>query len=229
MSLTKRPPRKRSINDADFELDQNENEIRKKRRIEDKVLLMGTPISKRQFYHIQSHERYMIENNVDIVDSEDDSDYESLNRQIHQNQLNKNQCLSEGEKQMMNMWARYIEKQNYCGKKHMRLVCCGFIDSYGGEILRMNLYRHFLLHLCNLRDFSVIKSKDVFDLVQHMQKHMGIDELTSKLVRSPRGRPRKSESKNAKKEEDKRKSITTENQENQQRYGLRSSKMIALG
>ena len=31
-----------------------------------------------------------------------------------------------------------------------------FLDEHGEELMRRNLYRNFLLHLCNLYDFGVV-------------------------------------------------------------------------
>ena len=41
-----------------------------------------------------------------------------------------------------------------------------FIEEKGKDILEKNLYKNFVIHVCNLFEFGVISSTEVFDTVK---------------------------------------------------------------
>ena len=54
----------------------------------------------------------------------------------------------------------------------MNLALKMFIDEKGKELLEKNLYRNFVLHVCNLFEFGVLGPGHVFTAITRMQKFL---------------------------------------------------------
>lgn len=78
--------------------------------------------------------------------------------------------VNEGEKEMMVMWNWHVMKRNFVGMSQMPLACELFVDIYGADVLKKNLYRNFIVHLCNLFDNGLLSSTQVSDISQRLQK-----------------------------------------------------------
>lgn len=220
-------PRKRANNqiDPDFE-----SHYAKRRRLDknanDKIQCV--PINKRHFYHIQSLTPYLIENNNAAEDSEDDDEYKRLYQQIHKTELNKHQFLNDGEKQMMNLWNRFIESQPGIGLKHMKIICQLFIDEHIWDILKGNLYPNWLLHLCELNNSELLSPSEYIDVVQYTQMYLGLTRIKSLMdaqkwtAPKKRGRKRSRSATNNNKVEEEQ---STKNK----RYHTRSNSLTAHG
>lgn len=57
-----------------------------------------------------------------------------------------------------------------------------FLESRGEELLSKNLYRNFVLHLCNMFDFGVISPVTVYTIVQRLQQLIGNNSDVSKIL-----------------------------------------------
>ena len=77
--------------------------------------------------------------------------------------------VNEGEKELMKMWNLHVLKYNYVGDCQMPLGLQMFLEAHGPEILERNLYRTFVLHLCNLYDFGIVAPATVLRTVTLLQ------------------------------------------------------------
>ena len=60
----------------------------------------------------------------------------------------------------------------FVGDCQMNLALKMFIDEKGKELLEKNLYRNFVLHVCNLFEFGVLGPGHVFTAITRMQKFL---------------------------------------------------------
>lgn len=149
-------------------------------------------VFERRFNHTQSIQEYMIKVDEWAADSDDDR---SLDELVHAKTINENYRSNEGEKQMMNMWNQFLVKsknQIIFGIEHMRAICEKFIELYAEEMQQKCLYRNFLLHLCSLHDYNLLKKREFFSLVESLQSHLGIKPLKKRpdersMARQSRG------------------------------------------
>lgn len=79
--------------------------------------------------------------------------------------------VNEGEKAIMKMWNLHVMHNNFLADKQIPAACFSFVEVYGAEIIEKNLYRNFLLHMCNLVDHGLITNDIFYKLVQKIQ-HM---------------------------------------------------------
>lgn len=77
--------------------------------------------------------------------------------------------VNEGEKELMKMWNLHVMKNGYVGDCQVPLACEMFLDENGHEILKKNLYRNFILHICSLFDYSLVDSESVYKSIQKLQ------------------------------------------------------------
>lgn len=134
-------------------------------------------LNERTFYHTQSTRAFLIKDGEKIADSDDESG--QLDQLLQERKIDEFMDLNEGEKQMMNMWNQFVRNRNSFGMDDMRAVCDLFIDSHAREIIQKHLYRNFLLHLCSLHDFGLLKQRDVLHLVENLQLCIGMESLKS--------------------------------------------------
>lgn len=213
-------PRKRAIND----LDSVDTAPTKRRRL-NKLLRAKQPvlISERQFYHSQRMNAFLINAPEDELD-DSASDFESTDQQIYKEKIYNNRNLNDGEQAMMDLWNQHVSKQRIpIGTKHMRALCRSFIDCHLRDILHRNLYRNYLVHLCNLHDYKLLESTEFLDLVQHIQKCMGINTKTNENAAINDLKTRKPIASK------KSKSPPQVTQHKQVTYRLRSANSTALG
>ena len=60
----------------------------------------------------------------------------------------------------------------FVGDCQMNLALKMFIEEKGRELLEKNLYRNFVLHVCNLHEFGVLGPGHVFTAITRMQKFL---------------------------------------------------------
>ena len=60
-----------------------------------------------------------------------------------------------------------------------------FIEEKGKDILDKNLYKNFVLHVCNLLEFGVISSVEVFNTVKVNNTYLQLKILLSVFQFSP--------------------------------------------
>ncbi|XP_066993740.2 polycomb protein suz12-B [Anabrus simplex] len=78
--------------------------------------------------------------------------------------------VNEGEKELMKMWNLHVMKYGYVGDCQIPLACTMFLEAKGKELLMKNLYRNFVLHMCNLFDFGLVSPVTLYTTIQHLQK-----------------------------------------------------------
>jgi len=80
--------------------------------------------------------------------------------------------VNEGEKEFIKMWNIHVQHFTFVGDCQMNLALKMFIDEKGKELLEKNLYRNFVLHVCNLFEFGVLGPGHVFTAITRMQKFL---------------------------------------------------------
>lgn len=103
------------------------------------------------------------------VDSEAESDPEWLRIKTCM-MIDEFTDVNEGEKELMKLWNLHVLKHNYVGDCQMPLGLQMFLDAHGLELLKRNLYRNFILHLCNLYDFGIIGPATVMRTISYFQQ-----------------------------------------------------------
>lgn len=102
------------------------------------------------------------------IDFDEDSEGEHDNdwqRKFTQRQLDEFMDVNEGEKEMFVLWNLYVMKNNFIGDCKIPEACSAFVDIHGAEILQKNLYRNFMLHLCNLSDNELLTNGEFLAIV----------------------------------------------------------------
>lgn len=77
--------------------------------------------------------------------------------------------VNEGEKELMKLWNLHVMRHGFVGDCQLPLACEMFLDAKGHEIVRKNLYRNFILHMCSLFDYGLIAAETVYKTVQKLQ------------------------------------------------------------
>lgn len=77
--------------------------------------------------------------------------------------------VNEGEKELMKLWNLHVMKHGYVGDCQLPLACEMFLDTNGQEIIRRNIYRNFILHMCSLFDYGLVSPETVYKVVQKLQ------------------------------------------------------------
>ncbi|KAK8768088.1 hypothetical protein V5799_005131 [Amblyomma americanum] len=77
--------------------------------------------------------------------------------------------VNEGEKELMKMWNFHLMKHRIVGNCHVPRACNIFVEEQGQELIQRNLYRNFVLHMCNLFDFGLVSATDVYETVRKLQ------------------------------------------------------------
>ena len=68
-------------------------------------------------------------------------------------------------------YSQYLS-YSYVGDCQMSLALQKFLNVHGEELLQRNLYRNFILHLCNLYDFGIIGPATVLRTIGAVQRIM---------------------------------------------------------
>lgn len=68
------------------------------------------------------------------------------------------------------------------GDCQISLALSMFVESKGRDILRKNLYRNFMLHLCNLCDLRLISPVTFYTTIQKLQDIIAIDSEASNVL-----------------------------------------------
>lgn len=107
------------------------------------------------------------------IDSEGESDPQWLQHKTMM-MIDEFTDVNEGEKELMKMWNLHIMKFGYVGDCQLQLACDMFLDQRGRELLKKNLYRNFILHMCSLFDYGLISSEVLNKTVQKLQVQLNI-------------------------------------------------------
>lgn len=63
-----------------------------------------------------------------------------------------------------------------------------FLQAKGQELLKKNLYRNFVLHMCNLFDFGLVSPVTVYTTIHRLQELIaegGDESKVSLLIHAP--------------------------------------------
>ncbi|KAH8258783.1 hypothetical protein KR038_009394 [Drosophila bunnanda] len=102
------------------------------------------------------------------IDSEGESDPLWLRQKTIQ-MIDEFSDVNEGEKELMKLWNLHVMRHGFVGDCQLPLACEMFLDAKGHEIVRKNLYRNFILHMCSLFDYGLIAAETVYKTVQKLQ------------------------------------------------------------
>ncbi|XP_030373235.1 polycomb protein Su(z)12 isoform X2 [Scaptodrosophila lebanonensis] len=102
------------------------------------------------------------------IDSEGESDPLWLRQKTIQ-MIDEFSDVNEGEKELMKLWNLHVMRNGFVGDCQLPLACEMFLDAKGHEIVRKNLYRNFILHMCSLFDYGLIAADTVYKTVQKLQ------------------------------------------------------------
>nr|CRL92710.1 SU(Z)12 [Drosophila subobscura]SMS16230.1 Polycomb group protein: Suppressor of zeste 12 [Drosophila subobscura] len=102
------------------------------------------------------------------IDSEGESDPLWLRQKTIQ-MIDEFSDVNEGEKELMKIWNLHVMRHGFVGNCQLPLACEMFLDAKGHEIVRKNLYRNFILHMCSLFDYGLISNEHVYKTVQKLQ------------------------------------------------------------
>ncbi|KAG8314562.1 Polycomb protein suz12 [Homalodisca vitripennis] len=102
------------------------------------------------------------------VDSEDENDPKWLQAKTMM-MIDDFTDVNEGEKELMKMWNLHVMRHGYVGDCQIPLACSMFLQAKGQELLKKNLYRNYVLHLCNLFDFGLVGSAIVYTTIKRLQ------------------------------------------------------------
>ncbi|XP_029845794.2 polycomb protein suz12 isoform X2 [Ixodes scapularis] len=99
-------------------------------------------------------------------ESEDDPDWLRIKTQL---MIDEFTDVNEGEKELMKMWNLHIMKHGFVGDCQIALACNLFVEQQGEVLMQRNLYRNFVLHMCNLLDFGLVSTSVVYTTVRRLQ------------------------------------------------------------
>lgn len=111
-------------------------------------------------------------------ESEDDPEWLRIKTQL---MIDEFTDVNEGEKELMKMWNLHIMKYGFVGDCQIALACNMFVEQKGRELIRRNLYRNFVLHMCNLLDFGLVSASVVYTTVRRLQMFCDIKDRRLRL------------------------------------------------
>ncbi|XP_075225635.1 polycomb protein Su(z)12 [Lycorma delicatula] len=109
------------------------------------------------------------------IDSEDENDPKWLQTKT-QMMIDDFTDVNEGEKELMKMWNLHVMRHGYVGDCQIPLACTMFLNDRGRTLLLKNLYRNFVLHMCNLFDFGLVSPVTVYTTIQKLQEMIRTEE-----------------------------------------------------
>lgn len=102
------------------------------------------------------------------IDSEGESDPLWLQHKTMQ-MIDEFTDVNEGEKELMKMWNLHVMKYGYVGDCQIPVALDMFIDCRGRDLLRKNLYRNFILHVCSMFDFGLVSPEVMQNAIRKLQ------------------------------------------------------------
>ncbi|CAG0880719.1 unnamed protein product [Darwinula stevensoni] len=117
------------------------------------------------------------------MDSEGENDPEWLRKKT-QMMIDEFTDVNEGEKDLMKRWNLHVLKHNFVGDCQLPLACEMFVTSHGDGLLRDNLYRNFILHLCSMYDYGLIPPSVILKSAKQLQERLYKDPKLVKGFRA---------------------------------------------
>lgn len=90
--------------------------------------------------------------------------------------------VNDGEKEIMKMWNLHVMENRYICNAQMKPAILSFVSARGEEILSRNLYKNFIIHLCNLNDYHLISAKDIHKCTQMIREILVKNEIVRNIV-----------------------------------------------
>lgn len=134
---------------------------------------------KRTYYHSMSGS--IIRPNEIDVNSDDEMDPEWMKTKMTR-LIDEFIDVNDGEKEIMKLWNLHIMKYQYISNGQIFAAVLDFIEKSGELILRKNLYRNLLLHICNLNDFGLLTTIQVSKCIQSMQSILSRKEKIREII-----------------------------------------------
>ncbi|CAF0807070.1 unnamed protein product [Brachionus calyciflorus] len=82
--------------------------------------------------------------------------------------------VNEGEKELMKMWNLHCLHNNFVADSQIYTGCVMFIEDKCETLVKMKLINNFILHLCNLNDYSLITLNNLVNLIQFLNEKLDI-------------------------------------------------------
>jgi len=86
--------------------------------------------------------------------------------------------VNEGEKEFMKMWNLHVQHFVFVGNCQMSMALEMFIEEKGNEIFEKNLFRNFVLHVCNLFEFGVINPDQAFSTIKQIKEFFASNAIS---------------------------------------------------
>ncbi|XP_014260989.1 polycomb protein suz12 isoform X2 [Cimex lectularius] len=117
------------------------------------------------------------------IDSEDENDPRWLQKKTIM-MIDDFTDVNEGEKELMKMWNLHVMKHGsmFVGDCQVPLACTTFLQQKGKELLKKNLYRNFVLHMCSLFDFGLVSPVTLFMIMQKVQEIIQSDTEINQIL-----------------------------------------------
>ena len=74
--------------------------------------------------------------------------------------------VNEGEKGIMRLWNLHLLHNNFIADLQVFDACKLFITEQMNNLIKLNLFNNFLLHLANLHDYGLLKPHEILELVE---------------------------------------------------------------
>ena len=163
---------------ADDGKSNHTDNLKSKKNMKKRVVRM-MPLSERQIFH----GRNWIPVSEDR-EEERDCDYDWISK-FSQMRLEDIADINRGEKKMMIMWNLHLQTYKKVGIREMDIVVMEFIDVKKEDILKENLIRNFMSHLCNLQQAGVLSLETFLSAVSKLQESITSEEMSGQdLTRS---------------------------------------------
>lgn len=111
-------------------------------------------------------------------EAEDDPDWLKIKTQL---MIDEFTDVNEGEKELMKMWNLHVMKYGFVGDCQIAIACNMFVEQHGRELIGHNLYRNFVLHMCNLLDFGLVSASVVYTTVRRLQMFCQVKDKKLRL------------------------------------------------
>lgn len=111
-------------------------------------------------------------------ESEDDPEWLRIKTQM---MIDEFTDVNEGEKELMKMWNLHVMKYGFVGDCQIAYACKTFVEQKGPELIQRNLYRNFVLHMCNLLDYGLVSASVVYTTVRRLQVYCDVKDRRLRL------------------------------------------------
>jgi len=90
--------------------------------------------------------------------------------------------LNSGERTMMDLWNKHVNKYQGRGIRHMDIIVKDFLTERSHTIVELNLYRNFITHMSGLHYINAITSETLYTCINDIQDVMKVLDQTKSVV-----------------------------------------------